>query len=140
MKAKGIFLVIIFSIVSLLCHSQDISGKYYYCQSESNTEEVVIFTIEKYPIMALVLADSTQYIQFLDMLPKQFTVSNSKISMLIDGKEELVSNDVQIKKNGENDYTITFSYETNNQSDEITYSVIDKQKVINWHGLVYKTN
>ncbi len=41
MNTKRIFLVIGFSFVTLLCHSQDISGKYYYNQSESNIEELI---------------------------------------------------------------------------------------------------
>lgn len=140
MNTKGIFLVIGFSFVTLLCHSQDISGKYYYNQSESNIEELISNLIEDNPIMLMMLSDSAQSEEIFEMLPKQIIISDTKISMIHDGKEQLISNDISVKKNGKNNGTIIFVNTENKQSDEITYSVKDKQKVINWHGLIYKTN
>lgn len=140
MNTKGIFLVIEFSFVTLLCHSQDISGKYYYNQSESNIEELISNLIEDNPIMLMMLSDSAQSEEIFEMLPKQIIISDTKISMIHDGKEQLISNDISVKKNGKNNGTIIFVNTENKQSDEITYSVKDKQKVINWHGLIYKTN
>ncbi len=88
----------------------------------------------------MMLSDSVQSKEIFKMLPKQITISDTKISMIHDGKEQLISNDIQIKNNGKNNGTIIFVNTENKQSDEITYSVKDKQKVINWHGLIFKTN
>lgn len=137
---KKILLILLATFATFLCYSQDISGKYYYNKSESNIEEIVDGLIKDNPLLILVLSDSTRSKEIFDMMPKQITISDSKIYMITpDGKEEMLADNIQIKKNGKNNYTI-ISTDINEQSKGITFYVKNKQKILNWQGFIYKTN